>query len=173
MKINATLVNPFVEAAIGVMKEVTGVEARRGHLSYRGSPEPRHGVSVIIWVYGYLNGQVIFNMRTEVAEKLVEKMLAEKPPHSRTRLFSDAIGELANMITGKAVCLLSQGKDRALRITTPAVVTGDQLGVTFVSRPTIVLGLHTECGQVEINVALGEGDEIAGNGEDQEQGGGR
>jgi CheY-specific phosphatase CheX len=173
VKINATLVNPFVEAALGVMKEVVGIEARRGQLSYRGRPEHRHGVSVIIWVYGYLSGQVIFNMKTEVAEKLIEKMFADKPQYTKTRLFSDAIGELANTITEKAAFLLSEGKDRALKISTPTVVKGDQPGGTLVSKPTLVLGLHTECGRMEINVALGEGGETADNGEVQEQGRGQ
>jgi chemotaxis protein CheX len=173
VKINATLVNPFVEAAISVLKQVAGVEARRGHLSYRCRPEHRHGVSVVIWVYGHLSGQVIFNMRSEVADKLVEKVLEEKPPRVRARLFSDAIGELANTITGRAMCLLNQGKDQGLKIMSPEVVMGEQPGVTLVSRPTIVLGLHTQCGQVEMNIALGESDEVSGNGEDQEQGTGR
>ena len=173
MKINATLVNPFVEAAMRVLEQVTGVEVRRGQLSYKGKPEPRHGVSIINGVFGYLTGQVIYNMRTEVAEKLVEKMLPEKPRHRRARLFCETIGELANRITGDAMCILNQGTDRELRTTTPAVVTGELFNVTLVSKPTLVFSLHTQCGQVEINVALGENDDgVFGCEEDLEKGGG-
>jgi chemotaxis protein CheX len=173
VKINATLVNPFVEAATSVMKEAAGVEVRRGHLSYRGRPEHRYGVSVVVWVHGYLSGQVVFNMKTEVAEKLVERMLADKPPLSRERLFSETIGKLANMITAKAADLLSRGNDRMLTIAAPAVVTGEQLDVTLVSKPTFVCGLHTQCGQVEMNVALAESDGVFDDEDGQEQGEGR
>jgi chemotaxis protein CheX len=173
VKINAKLVNPFVEAATSVMKQAAGVEVRRGHLSYRGRPEHRYGVSIVIWVHGYLSGQVVFNMRTEVAEKLVERMLGGEPPQEREQQFSDMIGKLANMITVKAASLLNQGKDRTLSIEAPAVVTGEQTGVTLVSKPTLVCDLHTQCGQVEMNVALAESDEVFGDGEGQEQGEGR
>jgi chemotaxis protein CheX len=169
VKINVTLVNPFVEAAMGVVKQVAGVEVRRGHQSYGGRPEPRYGVSIIIGVFGYLTGQVIYSMRTDVAEKLVEKMLAGRPPHTRKQLFNDALGELANMITGRATCLINKSEDRTLKITTPAIVTGEQLGVTLVSKPTLVLSLHTQCGHVEMNVALEERDAVSGIEESRRQ----
>ena len=155
------------------MKQAAGVEARRGHLSYRSRPEQRYGVSVVVWVHGYLSGQVVFNMRSEVAEKLVERMLADKPPKSRERLFSETIGKLAYTITVKAASLLSQGKDRTLTIAAPAVVTGEQLDITLVSKPTFVCGLHTQCGQMEMNVALAENDGVFDDEDGQEQGEGR
>jgi chemotaxis protein CheX len=170
VKLNAALVNPFVEAAISVMKEAAGVETRRGHLSYRSRPEHRYGVSVVVWVHGYLSGQVVFNMKTEVGQKLVEKMLPDKPPHTRERLFSDTIGKLANMITSKAADLLSRGNDRTLAIAAPTVLTGEQLNGALVSKPTFVCGLHTQCGKVEMNVALAESDGAFDDDDGQEQG---
>jgi hypothetical protein len=60
-----------------------------------------------------------------------------------------------------------------LTIAAPAVVTGEQLDVTLVSKPTFVCGLHTQCGQVEMNVALAESDGVFDDEDGQEQGEGR
>ena len=42
MKINADIVNPFIEAGISVIKELTGIDVRRGHLTYRVTPAPAY-----------------------------------------------------------------------------------------------------------------------------------
>ena len=156
MKISAKYVNPFIEAGINVIKQIAKIEVRRGHLSYKAKPEPSYGVCIIVGVYGFLAGQIVYSMKTEVAERLVEKMLVGKSPQERQILFIDTLGELANMITGNATALLNQRKDLSLNITTPAIATGDNLSITLVTKPTIVLGLYTPYGPIEISVALEE-----------------
>ena len=166
MKINAKFVNPFIDAGINVVKQIAGIDVRRGHLSYKGKPEPSYGVSIIIGVYGYLTGQVVYSMKTEVADKLVDKMLGgSKSPQERKILFVDTIGELANMITGNATGILSAKKDLELKITTPAIATGDNLNISLVAQPTLVLGLYTQYGPIEISVALEEKDMLSEVGE--------
>ncbi len=162
MKINAKFVNPFIDAGMNVVKQIAGIDVRRGHLSYKGKPEPSYGVSIIIGVCGYLTGQVVYSMKTEVAERLVDKMLGgSKSPQDRKILFIDTLGELANMITGNATGILSAKKDLELKITTPAIVTGDNLNISLVTQPTLVLGLYTQYGPIEINVALEEKDVLS------------
>lgn len=161
MKINAKFVNPFIEAAMNVVKQIAGIEVRRGHLTYRSKPEPSHSVSIIIGVYGYLTGQVLYSMKDDVAEKLVEKMLIGKSPQERKIIFMDTLGELANMITGNATALLNQRKDYALKITTPAIATGDNLNIMLVPKPALVLGMYTQYGPIEVSVALEEQDRLS------------
>ena len=156
MKVNAKYVNPFIEAGMNVIKQIAKIDVRRGHLSYKAKPEPSYGVSIIVGVFGYLTGQVVYSMKKEVAEKLVEKMLLGKSPQERTILFIDTLGELANMITGNATALLSQRKEYILNITTPAIVTGDNISINLVIKPTLILGLYTQYGPIEISVALEE-----------------
>ena len=157
MKINAKFVNPFIDAGMNVVKQIAGIEVRRGHLSYKGQPEPSYGVSIIMGVYGHLAGQVVYSMKSEVADKLVDKMLGgNKSPQVRKELFVDTLGELANMITGNATSILSTKADLALKITTPVIATGDNISVSLVMQPTLVLGLYTQYGPIEISVALEE-----------------
>lgn len=156
MKVSAKYVNPFIDAAIKVVKQIAGIDVRRGHLTYKAKPEPSHGVSIIIGVYGSLVGQVVYSINKDMADRLVEKMLGSISPQERKVLFIDTLGELANMITGNATAILSHKKDYQLRITTPAIATGDNLSINLVPKPTLVLGLYTQYGPIEVSVALEE-----------------
>jgi len=156
MKISAKYVNPFIEAGINVIKQIANIQVRRGHLSYKSRPEPSYGVCIIIGVYGFLIGQVVYSMKEEVARRLVDKMLQGKSPHEKEILFIDTLGELANMITGNATALLNQRKDYSLKITTPAIATGDNLSISLIPKPALILGLITPYGPVEITIALEE-----------------
>lgn len=156
MKVNAKYVNPFIEAAMKVVTQITGIEVRRGHLSYKAKVEPSFGVSIIIGIYGFLVGQVVYSMENDLAERLVDKLMGGKSPQERKIMFMDALGELANMITGNATALLNQSKDLSLHITTPAIATGDNLSINLVPKPALVLGLYTQYGPIEISVAVEE-----------------
>jgi CheY-specific phosphatase CheX len=60
------------------------------------------------------------------------------------------------MITGNATALLNQRRDLSLKITTPAIATGEKLSINLVPKPALVLGLYTQYGPIEINIALEE-----------------
>ena len=60
------------------------------------------------------------------------------------------------LITGNATALLSQTKTETLNITTPAIATGDNLSITLVPKPALILGLYTQYGPIEISVAVEE-----------------
>ena len=157
MGISAEFVNPFIDAAISVAAKVAGITMRRGHLAYKRQPDPSYGVSIIIGVYGYLTGQVVYSMKKDLADRLVERMLVGCPPQERAGMYMDTLGELANMITGNATGALNRRKEMALGITTPAIATGTDLNISLINIPTLALGLYSQYGPIEINVALKEG----------------
>jgi chemotaxis protein CheX len=155
-KINAKNVNPFVEAAMRVVTQITGIEVRRGHLSYKEKAEPSFGISIIIGIYGFLAGQVVYSLDGNLAERLVDKMLDGKSPQEKKLMFLDCLGEVANMITGTATSILNQRRDQLLNITTPAIASGTNLSVHLVPKAALVLGLITQHGPIEISIALEE-----------------
>ena len=155
-KINAKYVNPFVDAAMRVVAQITGIEVRRGHLSYKAKVEPSFGVSIIIGIYGFLTGQVVYSLDGSLALRLVDKMLDGKSPQEKKIMFLDSLGEVANMITGNATALLNERKDQLLNITTPAIAAGTNLSVHLVPKPALVLGLITQHGPIEISIAVEE-----------------
>jgi chemotaxis protein CheX len=158
MKVNADIVNPFIEAGINVIKELTNIDVRRGHLTYRVTPAPAYEVSIIIGVFGFVTGQVVYSMKKEVAVRLVQRILGEVSAKQMKELFIDTLGEVANMITGNATSLLNRRKDYSLTITTPAIITGNQVSVKLVPSPTVALGMYTPYGPIEINLSLEQKD---------------
>ncbi len=160
MMINAKYVNPFIEAAMKVVKQVSGIEVRRGHLAYKKKVEPSFGVSIIIGIYGFLVGQVVYSLETSLAERLVDKLLGARSPQEKKLMFVDTLGEMANMITGNAASLLNQSKDNVLKITTPAIATGTNLSINLLPKPALVLGLYTQHGPIEISIAVEEQDNL-------------
>ncbi len=156
MQINAKHVNPFIEAAMRVVKQVVGIEVRRGHLSYKPKVEPSLQVSIIIGIYGFLTGQVVYSFDGRLAEKIVDKLLEGRSPVEKKIMFLDSLGEIANMITGNAASLLNHRKGEALSITTPAIATGNNLSIHLVPKPALVLGLITQYGPIEISIAMEE-----------------
>lgn len=161
MKLNAKYVNPFIEAAMKVVHQITGIEVRRGHLSYKARVEPSYGVSIIIGIYGFLVGQIVYSLDNSLAEKLVDRLLVGKSPQEKKVMFIDTLGELSNMITGNATSLLNNRKDLALHITTPAIAMGENISVSLVPKPALVLGLYTQFGRIEINIAVEEQDSLS------------
>jgi len=129
---------------------------RRGHLSYKEKVEPTYGVSIIIGIYGFLTGQIVYSLDGKLAERLVDKMLDGKSPQEKKIMFLDCLGEVANMITGNATSLLNQRRDQLLNITTPAIAAGTNLSVHLVPKPALVLGLITQHGPIEISIAVEE-----------------
>jgi chemotaxis protein CheX len=155
-RINAKHVNPFVEAAMRVVNQIAGIEVRRGHLSYKARMAPSFGVSIIIGIYGFLTGQVVYSLESNLAGRLVDKMLEGRSPQEKKIMFLDCLGEVANMITGNATALLNQRRDQILNITTPAIAAGTNLSVHLVPRPALILGLITQYGPIEISIAVEE-----------------
>lgn len=154
MLIHAQHVNPFIEAAMKVVKEVAGIDVSRGHLSYKARVQPTLQVSIIIGIYGALTGQVVYSLDGQLAERMVDRLMEGCPPDKKRIMFMDCLGEVANMITGNAATLLDRGTGIALNITTPAVATGTTLSVLLVPKPALVLGLSTPYGPIEMSIAV-------------------
>lgn len=139
-----------------VIKQIAGIEVRRGHLTYKSRVEPAFGVSIIIGIYGFLTGQIVYSLDGSLAERLVDTMLRGTSPQQKKIMFLDCLGEVSNMITGNATALLTKSGAQPLNITTPAIATGDNLSVHLASRPALVLGLISQYGPLEISVAVEE-----------------
>jgi chemotaxis protein CheX len=60
------------------------------------------------------------------------------------------------MITGQASIAMA-GEDKIIHLTPPAVFTGKDMRVDFLSIPTLSLSFISEIGSFEINIAFDEG----------------
>lgn len=125
------------------------VSVREPQAKTQGSPP--HDVSGIIGMSGDVEGTIVLALPYATAEKVVALFAGQRFPVD-TPDFSDAVGELINMISGGAKALF---KDRKCTISCPSVVVG---GNHFVGVPsdtmTIVIPCHTDSGDFDLEVSM-------------------
>ena len=153
-------INPFVETSYRVLKEVLdGAEVKRGDLYLKSTAMPVMGVAALVGLAGDVEGRVVFDMTFETALKIASKMNME----TMTK-FDDmakaTISELANIITGQAVTKLHELGFK-FDLTPPALFAGENmeiaaLGGTSENVEALIVPLVTDCGKVEVNVAIRE-----------------
>ena len=98
-------INPFVEAAFDILKEVLNAEIKRGELYLKSTSKPVLGVATIIGLAGDVEGRILLDMSPETALKIASAMNMEELK-VLDELGKATITELANMITGQAVTKL-------------------------------------------------------------------
>ncbi|MGL1892143.1 MAG: chemotaxis protein CheX [Spirochaetaceae bacterium] len=147
-------INPFVEAAFNVLKEVLGTEVQRGELFLKRTTQPVMGVAAIVGLAGDVEGRVLFDMSMQTAVDLASAMNGETLP-SLDDLGKATITELANMITAQAVTKLY---DLGFKfdLTPPAIITGENMQVTDMDVEALIVPMELTLGKIEINVAIRE-----------------
>jgi len=153
VNINAEFVNPFLEAASVVFKQVLNVDLRRGKLVIKESPIPSLDVAIIIGITGGVTGEVVYSMGYNMVFKIAQALMPSYTEKQIREDYKDIIGELANMITGNAMNLFASTGKR-ISITTPTVVEGKDFTITLIKQTTLGINLYSPMGQLEMNVAL-------------------
>jgi len=151
-------INPFVEAAHSVLREVLQVEVSRGDLYLKSTASPVLGVAAIIGLAGDVEGRVLLDMNRTTAIKVASGMLASMdmdPITELTEMGRATITELANMITGQAVTKL-HNLGFKFDLTPPALVTGDNMEISNSNVEALIVPMEMPQGRMEINVAIRE-----------------
>ena len=155
-------INPFVESAYNVLKDVLGgAEVKRGDLYLKPSSMKIMGVAALVGLAGDVEGRVIFDLGKETALFVVSSMNGEEFT-TMDEMAKATIQELANMITAQAVTKLH---DLGFKfdLTPPALFTGDNMEVSSNLGKEVealivpmMLGPGGSKGKIEINVVIRE-----------------
>lgn len=147
-------INPFVESAFNVLKEVVGGELTRGDLYLKSTSHPVLGITVIVGLAGDVEGRVLIDMSRETALAIASVMNGEELSDFND-LAKATISELANMITAQAVTKLY---DLGFKfdLTPPALISGQNLEVSNAGVETLIVPIEMPQGKIEINVAIRE-----------------
>ncbi len=147
-------INPFVEAAFNVLKEVLSDDVRRGDLYLKETSIPVLGVAALVGLAGDVEGRVLFDMSRQTALDIASAMNGEKLA-SFDELAQATISDLANMITAQAVTKLH---DLGFKfdLTPPALFTGDNMEISDHEVEALIVPMDLPQGKVEINVAIRE-----------------
>jgi chemotaxis protein CheX len=154
-------INPFVEAAFNVLKEVLNTDVKRGDLFLKSTNMAIQGVAALVGLAGDVEGRVLFDMTKESALFVVSAMNGEEFK-TMDDMAKATIQELANMITAQAVTKLH---DLGFKfdLTPPALFTGDNMEVSSNFGKEVEalivpmqLGAGGKNGKIEINVVIRE-----------------
>lgn len=151
----AEYANVFIRGATTVFTYEVGVNLSRTGLTRKAAPVPSLPISIVIGITGGIKGQVVYSMDSNFAYAVTKAMIPNKLPSELKKLTNSAVSEIANMITGQASIALA-GEDKLIHLTPPAVFSGTDMTVDFLSIPTICLSFISEIGSLEINIAFTE-----------------
>jgi chemotaxis protein CheX len=154
----AEYANIFIRSAVSVFQSEIGIRLSRESLKRKETPTPSFPISIVIGITGQIRGQVVYSLDHDFADAIAHAMVPNTLPSVRRRLINSAVGEIGNMVTGRASIALA-GKNHILQLTPPAVFTGHGITVDFLELPTICLRMLSEVGILEMNIALLEGEE--------------
>ena len=147
-------INPFVETAYSILKEVLGGEVKRGDLYLKSTSQPVMGVAALVGLAGDVEGRVLFDMTMETALNVASAMNGEQLPEFDD-LAKATISELANLITAQAVTKLHELGFK-FDLTPPALFTGERMEIANHEVEALIVPLITAQGKIEVNVAIRE-----------------
>lgn len=144
--------NPFIQAASEVLDSELGGEAQRGELRLQKSACTTDEVTALVGVTGTVSGLVLYSMSQATAVAIASRMMGQEF-HELDALAQSGIGELGNVITGRAGVLLSEAGYPS-NITPPALVVGTGTMVTTLDLNRLVFTLQTAVGDLEVQLVL-------------------
>lgn len=148
-------VTPFVTGAASVVEMILQTAPERGNLSARPQVFTTQQVNVVCGITGQIEGQVIYGMTVQTADKIASIMIGQ-PVITFDALAASAIAELGNMISGHSMNQLSSA-GYVCDITPPTIIRGSNVRITTLDIPALVIPLKLPgIGDLEINVSLQE-----------------
>ena len=153
-------INPFVETSYQILTEVLGgAKVTRGDLYLKSTAMPVMGVAALVGLAGDVEGRVLFDMTFETALGIASKMNGETLTQFDD-LAKATISELSNLITAQAVTKLHELGFK-FDLTPTALFAGEKMEIAALGGGTdsveaLIVPLITECGKIEVNVAIRE-----------------
>ncbi|HLZ27499.1 MAG TPA: chemotaxis protein CheX [Chloroflexota bacterium] len=146
------ILNPFILAASEVLETELGSETQRGTLHVRKSAFTTNEITTLVGVTGQVSGIVLYSMSLQTAISLVSRMMGQEFTEFDA-LAQSGIGELGNVITGRAGVLLSEAGFQS-NISPPSLVIGKGTMITTLDLNRLVFPLQTDVGEIEVQVVL-------------------
>src|SRR5918911_3712664 len=103
----ADVAQPFVLAARGVLEQELGGDVGRGKVRVERGEFAAGEVTAVVGVTGALSGAVMYRMSEQTALAIVGQMMGQQFKELDT-LARSGVGELGNVITGRAAVLLER-----------------------------------------------------------------
>jgi len=150
---DARLINPFVKATVKVM-EIMAFTRPKPHQPFLKQDDIAKGdVSSIIKLSGESKGTIAVSFTEQCILSIASKMFGENMTKLDDEIM-DAVGEIANMISGQARQEL-EDKGKVLYAAIPTMVKGKNHTISHkISAPIMAVPFGTEYGDFTIEVCF-------------------
>ena len=150
---NVTYINPFLEALTKVLDQFGVANTDIGKLEKKERMLVTLDVTAIVGLVGDIKGNVAYSLSQETAKKIIATMMPGRPVTDFDVLARSAIGELSNMVSGRASILLSN-MGVNIDISPPSIIVGEE--IVFIISPvqSIAVNMDTSAGRIEVNIEI-------------------
>lgn len=148
------LLNPFIQAAVEVLKAEVGIDVSRGEITLQQSSLTSDDITVLLNLIGDVYGVVMYGMPKATGLSMVSKILGQEFKEIDP-LAQSGVAELGNVISGRATIRFSEAGYRS-NISTPTVLIGSGIQISTLDFPRIVVPLKTDLGLFTAHLALRE-----------------
>jgi len=142
-------------AAKGVLEQELGGEVGRGQVRMEKGEFAAGEITAVVGVTGSLSGAVMYRMSEATALAIVGHMMGRKFDELDA-LARSGVGELGNVITGRAGVLLERAGVRA-EIAPPMLIVGRGNLMSSLEIPRLMVPLQTNAGDIDLQIALRTG----------------
>lgn len=147
----ADIVQAFVSSAREVLAQEMGEPVEPQKMTLQGGPYQTNDVTVVIGLAQAIEGNVILDMSKETALQYIARVMGE-PAGELDELAQSGIGELGNVIAGRAGVVLSE-KGYPTAIAPPMIVLGKGTALSTLGLPRLVVPVQTPLGIIELQLA--------------------
>jgi len=142
---------PFVQAALTVLEEVSGSSPEPGPLGLAGTTFPAASTNIAARVGGCLAGDVVYSMSGPTARELAGMITGAKA-HGFGRVMGSALARLGEMLARETgLALFRQGLDCV--VSSPIIFQGLNVEFTVVE-PALSVPIETSAGRLLVSVAV-------------------
>jgi chemotaxis protein CheX len=123
--LDATLVNTLMQATIQVLGTMAGTTVTLQEVVPALDYKPVGDISGIIGISGeHGEGMLGLSFTSTLGALLVSRLLGLSPEELSSEDLLDGIGELLNMVSGKAKTALSEANGTTYRLSLPSIIKG-------------------------------------------------
>jgi chemotaxis protein CheX len=152
--VDANIINPFLQATLKIIRDVAHLSYKVEKIYIKKDENGCGDVTGIIGLSGSGKGTVAVTFDQSTIIYIVSKILEMESNDIDEDIVIDTVGELANMITGCAVSILTE-KGYDLDLTVPTVVHGPEHKVVHqTDGPKIVIPYSSKQGNFTVEFSF-------------------
>lgn len=152
---DAKVVNPFIEATVNVLGTMASTKAEAGKPYLKEDRIAKGDVSGIIGLTGEAKGTISVSFSEKSILAIVSNMFGEEMKELNEEI-KDAVGEIANMISGQARQKLEE-QGKSFKAAIPMVIMGKNHTITHITKhPIIAIPFNTDNGGFTIELCFEE-----------------